>query len=58
MTQARATGLFYEPVDDVLGLLGLALFILCVIAIAAGVTFLVVRFSPKPAAKKTEPPSA
>jgi hypothetical protein len=58
MTQARATGLFYEPMDDVLGLLGLALFILCVIALAAGVTYLVVRFSPKPSAKKAEPPTA
>lgn len=31
---------------DALGLLGMILFIACVIAIAAGVTWLVVRFSP------------
>jgi hypothetical protein len=31
---------------DALGLLGFAVFILCVIAIAAGVTWLVVRWSP------------
>jgi len=30
------------------GLLGLALFIVCVVALAAGVTWLVVRLSPKP----------
>jgi hypothetical protein len=31
---------------DVLGLLGMVLFIACVIALAAGVTWLVVRYSP------------
>jgi hypothetical protein len=31
---------------DVLGLLGMLLFIACVIAIAAGVTWLVVRYTP------------
>jgi hypothetical protein len=31
---------------DVLGLLGMAVFIVCVIALAAGVTWIVVRFSP------------
>jgi hypothetical protein len=31
---------------DVLGLLGIALYIVCVIALAAGVTWLVVRYSP------------
>jgi hypothetical protein len=31
---------------DVLGLLGFIVFILCVIAIAAGVTWLVVKYSP------------
>jgi hypothetical protein len=31
---------------DALGLLGFVVFILCVIAIAAGVTWLVVRWSP------------
>jgi hypothetical protein len=39
-------------VENVLGLLGLALFIVCVIALAAGVTWLVVRFSPNPNKKK------
>jgi len=32
--------------EDVLGLLGIALYIVCVIALAAGVTWLVVRYSP------------
>jgi hypothetical protein len=31
---------------DVLGLLGMVLFIVCVIALAAGVTWIVVRYSP------------
>jgi hypothetical protein len=35
-------------VENILGLLGIALFIVCVIALAAGVTWLVVRFSPAP----------
>jgi hypothetical protein len=40
--------------STVLGLLGVALFIPCVIALAAGVTWLVVRFSP---GTKNEKPS-
>jgi hypothetical protein len=32
----------------VLGLLGIAVFIPCVVALAAGVTWVVVRVSPKP----------
>jgi hypothetical protein len=39
-------------VADVLGLLGIAVFIVCVIALAAGVTWLVVRLSPTPNSKK------
>jgi hypothetical protein len=35
-------------VDKALGLLGILVFIPCVIALAAAVTWLVVRFSPKP----------
>ena len=38
--------------DNALGLFGIAVFIVCVIALAAGVTWLVVRISPKPGAKK------
>jgi hypothetical protein len=36
---------------DVLGLLGMVVFIACVIALAAGVTWLVVRYTP---AKRTD----
>ena len=36
----------------VLGLLGVAVFIPCVVALAAGITWLVVRYSPNPNAKK------
>jgi hypothetical protein len=39
-------------VADALGLVGIAVFIACVIALAAGVTWLVVRFSPAPNKKK------
>jgi hypothetical protein len=35
-------------VDKALGLLGLLVFIPCVIALAAGITWLVVRLTPKP----------
>ncbi len=38
-----------------LGLLGVAVFIPCVIALAAGVTWLVVRISPAPGPPKPEP---
>jgi hypothetical protein len=41
--------------DTFLGLLGVAVFIPCVIAIAAGVTWLVVRISPAPGTQKPEP---
>lgn len=37
---------------DVLGVLGIILFIACVISLAAGVTWLVVRLSPTPGRKK------
>jgi hypothetical protein len=45
-------------VATVLGLLGIVLFIAGVISLAAGVTWLVVRLSPTPGAKrkKTAPP--
>ena len=36
-----------------LGLVGIAFFIVCVIALAAGVTWLVVKLSPAPNKKKT-----
>jgi hypothetical protein len=39
-------------VDTALGLLGLLIFIPCVIGLAAGMTWLVVKFSP---AKKPKP---
>ena len=38
---------------DVLGIIGLLGFIVCVIALAAGVTWLVVKVSPNPNAKRT-----
>jgi hypothetical protein len=42
-------------VANVLGLLGMIVFIVCVIALAAGVTWVVVRVSPKPGNKKQKP---
>jgi hypothetical protein len=40
----------------VLGLIGLVVFIVCVIALAAGITWLVVKISPKK--EKAEPSSS
>jgi hypothetical protein len=40
-------------VADALGLLGIAFFIVCVIALAAGVTWVVVKLSPLPSGKDT-----
>jgi hypothetical protein len=45
-------------VSTVLGLIGLALFIACVITLAAGVTWAVVKISPAPKAKDAEGKSA
>jgi hypothetical protein len=45
-------------VGNVLGILGILLFITCVIALAAGVTWLVVKISPKPGAKKKPAPES
>jgi hypothetical protein len=39
-------------VATVLGLLGIALFIACVIGLAASVTWIVVKVSPKPGGRK------
>jgi hypothetical protein len=44
-------------VATALGLIGLALFIVFVIALAASVTWLVVRVSPSPRSKTSEPAS-
>jgi hypothetical protein len=40
-------------VGTFLGLLGIAVFIVCVIACAAGVTWAVVKLSPPPDSRKT-----
>jgi hypothetical protein len=45
-------------VEDALGLLGIAVFIACVITLAAAVTWLVVKISPAPGAKKKKPEPA
>jgi hypothetical protein len=45
-------------VANVLGLLGMIVFIACVIALAASVTWLVVRISPKPGAKQRKAAAA
>jgi hypothetical protein len=39
-------------VADVLGLLGIAVFVACMVALAAGVTWVVVRLFPDPEAKR------
>jgi hypothetical protein len=45
-------------VDTVLGLLGLAVFIVFVVGLAASVTWLVVRFSPAPRSKPKPAPES
>ena len=45
-------------VQTVLGLIGLAVFIACTIALAAGVTWAVVRLSPAPGSKPNAPDSS
>jgi hypothetical protein len=45
-------------VGNVLGILGILLFIACVIALAAGITWLVVKISPKPGGKKKPVPES
>jgi hypothetical protein len=57
MTHARGTRLSYDLVRDALGLIGFALFITCTIALAAGITWLVVRISPKPGSRKKSEPA-
>jgi hypothetical protein len=44
--------------EDVLGLLGMAVFIVATIAVAAGVTWLVVKFTPSGPRKRPETPAA
>jgi len=39
---------------DALGLIGLVVFIVCVIALAASITWLVVQISPSPAKKRAK----
>ena len=47
-----------ELVETVLGLFGLAIFIACTVALAAGITWLVVRFSPNPENKRKKAAAA
>ena len=46
------TGAILRRVDTALGLIGVVIFIVCVIALAAGVTWAGVRLSPAPGSKK------
>jgi uncharacterized BrkB/YihY/UPF0761 family membrane protein len=55
MTHARGMRLFYESMGTVLGLLGILLFIACVIGVAAAITWLVVKVSPAVRPKPEEP---
>lgn len=45
---------FYESMATALGILGMTAYIACVIALAAAVTWLVVKISPTTAGKKPE----
>jgi hypothetical protein len=39
-------------VENVLGVLGILVFCVCIVALAAGVTWVVIKVSPSPGAKK------
>ena len=52
--RSRHGASYPTSVADALGLVGIAVFIVCVVALAAGVTWLVVRLSPSPD-KKNKP---
>jgi hypothetical protein len=45
-------------VHVVLGLIGLVFYIVCVVTLAAAVTWAVVRFSPSPKKEEPAPPAA
>ena len=55
MTQALGIRLFYERVHEVLSFFGLIVYIVGVISLAAGVTWLVVRISPTKDPKPAKP---
>ena len=57
MTQALGTGLSRFVMTTVLGLLGLVAFIACVIILAAGVTWSVVK-APRPTSEERRQKSA
>ena len=52
---SRHAAILRRGMMTVLGLVGIVLFCACVIALAAGVTWLVVKLSPSKAAKPAEP---
>src|SRR4051812_22399956 len=52
ITHARDTRSILVPVETALGLIALVIFIACVVALAASVTWLVVKLSPAPGRKK------
>jgi len=58
MTQALGIGLLYERVENVLDFLGLILYIVGVIGMAAGATWLTVRISPTRDPKPAKPPAS
>ncbi len=41
--------------DEIFGLIGMAIYIVAVVALAAGVTYLVVKLSPSKSAKQAKP---
>ena len=46
MTHARGTAVFYEAMEEILGLIALAGYILAIIGLAAGITYVVIRIFP------------
>ena len=57
MTHARGMEVVYGAMSTVLGLVGMVVFIVCVIAFAAAITWAVVRVFPAQS-ERTPPPPA
>jgi hypothetical protein len=51
----RTPGAILRRVSTALGLIGVVVFIVCVVALAAGATWTVVRLSPAPGGDKPKP---
>jgi hypothetical protein len=54
MTHARGMRLFYGRMDTALGLIGMAIYMILVVGLAAAITWLVVKVSPSKSQKQLD----